>query len=128
MADLLSNALNAIKVAESKGKLTCTVPGSKLVREVLRVMKENDYLNDFEEVPTRGKGIAFKIALKGKINACGPIRPQYFVKLTDWEQSELDYLPGNNLGIIIATTSKGVLTHNAAKEQQQGGKLLAYVY
>ncbi len=39
MVDFLSDALNAVKVAELKGKSTCTVPKSKLVTAVLNSLK-----------------------------------------------------------------------------------------
>ena len=38
------------------------------------------------------------------------------------------YLPSKDLGIIIISTSQGLMTHQTAIEKNIGGSLLAYFY
>ncbi len=44
------------------------------------------------------------------------------------EKYESRYLPAQDFGVLILTTTKGVLSHTEAKKMGVGGKLLAFVY
>jgi small subunit ribosomal protein S8 len=48
--------------------------------------------------------------------------------LNELEYWETQYLPGKNFGILILSTSKGVMTHEQARKEGVGGELLGYVY
>jgi small subunit ribosomal protein S8 len=37
-------------------------------------------------------------------------------------------LPSRDIGIMVVSTSKGVLAHKNAEEKNIGGRLLAFVY
>jgi small subunit ribosomal protein S8 len=126
--DPLNDAMSMIKNAAVVGKKECTIkPSSKLIGRVLKVMEESGYINQFEFVED-GKAGQFKVMLQGKINNCGVIKPRYAVKKTDLEKWESRYLPAQDFGVLILTTTAGVITHTKAKELGVGGKLLAYVY
>lgn len=126
--DSLNDAMGVIKNAEKVGKGQCTIrPSSKLIGRVLRVMQENGYISQFELMDD-GRSGEFKVMLAGHINNCGVIRPRYSVKVADLEKYESRYLPAQDFGVLILTTTKGVLTHMEAKKGGVGGKLLAFVY
>jgi small subunit ribosomal protein S8 len=128
LLDPLADALSTIKNAEMTGKPDCTLrPASKLIGNVLKVIKEKGYIGDFEFIDDGKSGI-FKVQLKGKINKCGVIRPRHAVKNTDFEKWEKRYLPAKGFGSIILTTPDGVMTHSEARNNGIGGELLAYVY
>ncbi len=125
--DTLADALNIIKTHERVGKMRCRVRASKLVREVLKKLQENGYVDEFEFVDD-GKSGFYDVKLSGRINECKAIKPRFPVKadeIIDWERK---YLPSVNYGILILTTPKGVMTNREAREQKIGGRLLAYVY
>lgn len=125
--DILNDALVCIKNATTVGKSECIVRYSKLIGRVLRVMQECGYINSFEFVED-GRGGKFKVLRGNDINSCGIIKPRFSVKKTEFEKYEARYLPGQNFGLIILTTTAGVMSHDKAKELGIGGKLLAYVY
>jgi len=126
--DTLNDAMSVIRNAEKVGKGECVVrPSSKLIGRVLKVMQENGYIRQFELVNDGRSGL-FKIALAGQINDCGVIRPRFSVKMADLEKYESRYLPAQDFGVLILTTTKGVVTHMDAKKGGVGGKLLAFVY
>jgi len=126
--DPLADALSAIKNAEMVGKFEVVVkPASKLIANVLKVMKDYGYIEEFEFIDD-GKSGKFIVKLKGRINKCGVVKPRFSVKIREFEKWESRYLPARNLGILILTTSKGVLSHHEAKKLGIGGELLAYVY
>jgi small subunit ribosomal protein S8 len=128
LLDPLANALSSIKNVENVGKKECTVrPASKLIANVLKVMQNNGYLLEFEFVED-GKAGEFMITLSGRINNCGVIKPRFSVKKDEFERWEKRFLPARNLGLLILTTSSGIISHHEAKERGLGGRLLAYVY
>ncbi len=126
--DPLADALSLIKNAEKAGKLECDIhPASKMVGHVLKVMQEQGYIGPFEFMDDNRAGV-FRVKLLGHINECGVIKPRHAIKKTDFEQWEARYLPAQDFGTLIVTTTSGVVSHYNAKELGTGGKLVAYVY
>lgn len=126
--DPLANALSKILNNEKIGKDQCVIkPISNIIKNILRVMNENMYIGEFKEV-NDGRGGLIKINLLGKINKCGAIKPRYSVKIEDYEKFEKRYLPAKDFGILLVSTTKGIITHIEAKKQNLGGVLLAYCY
>lgn len=127
-SDPLNDAMSTIKNAALVGKTECMIhPSSKLIGRVLKVMQEYGYINQFEFIED-GKAGLFKVRMQGKINDCGVIKPRYSVQKNDLEKFESRYLPAQDFGVLILTTTSGVVSHAKAKELGVGGKLLAYVY
>jgi small subunit ribosomal protein S8 len=102
--------------AEIKGKGTCTVqPSSKLIGGVLNLLKEKGYIGEFERIDD-GKAGLFQVKLLGNINNCGVIKPRYPVKRENLEKWESRYLPARDFGILILTTTQGIVTQAEAKK------------
>lgn len=128
LLDPLADALSSIINAERVGKKRVVVkPVSKLIKDVVKIMKDSHLIKEFEIIDDK-KGKKMIIDLIGKINACGVIKPRFSVRLESYEKFEKRYLPAKDFGIIIVSTPKGVMTHYEAKEKKTGGKLVAYVY
>jgi small subunit ribosomal protein S8 len=126
--DPLANALSLIKNAENKGKGTCIIqPSSKLIGGVLNLLKDKGYIKEFEYIDDEKAGI-FQVKLIGNINNCGVIKPRYPIKREDLEKWESRYLPAQDFGILILTTTNGIISQYEAKKKGVGGKVLAYVY
>jgi len=126
--DPLNDAMSVLKNAQSAGKSECVIkPSSKLIGHVFRVLEEHKYIGGFEFVDD-GRGGLFKVRLNGNINRCGVIKPRFSVKKDEMERWESRYLPAQEFGILILTTTLGVMTHSEATEKGVGGRLLAYVY
>ena len=125
--DTLSDVLSTIKNAEHIGKIDCITPASKLAKEVLKVMQKQDYIGVFEFIDD-GKSGKFKVELKKKVNDCKTIKPRYSIKADEFEKWEKRFLPARGFGFLLLSTTKGIMTHEDAKKQHLGGKLIAYVY
>lgn len=126
--DPLANALSTIKNAETKGKDKCIIrPSSKIISGILDLLKDNGYVGSFEFIDD-GKAGIFQVELIGNINNCGVIKPRYPIKMRDIERWESRYLPGRDFGLLILTTTEGIISHYDARKKGIGGKLLAYVY
>ncbi|NQE46441.1 30S ribosomal protein S8 [ANME-1 cluster archaeon GoMg2] len=126
--DPLADALSHIKNIERVGKMECSIkPASKLIGNVLSVMQEGGYIEEFEHEED-GKAGIFKVKLRGKINDCNAIKPRFYVRTREFESWEKRFLPARDFGMLIVTTPKGVMSHAKAVEAGVGGQLLAFVY
>jgi len=126
--DPLANLLTALKNAERAGKDELVFkPVNKLMVRVLQIMKEHNYVKDFEIIED-GKGGIVRVFLSKQINNCGAIKPRFPVKHDEFVKWERRFLPAEGFGILIVSTSQGVMTHSEAKKKRIGGKLIAYVY
>ena len=126
--DPLANALSVILNAEKIGKKECLIrPSSKVIEKILEIMKDHHFVGDFEKIETR-QGTSLKLNLINNINKCGVIKPRFAVKQDNYEKFEKRFLPAKDFGIIIVSTSQGIMTQKESKEKKIGGKLIAFVY
>ncbi|MDD5416367.1 MAG: 30S ribosomal protein S8 [Candidatus Aenigmarchaeota archaeon] len=125
--DLIADIMSSMKNADHVGKKEIFTPSSKLAKEILMILQKNQYIGDFELIED-GKGNLFRIQLLGKINNCGVIKPRMSVKADEYERFERRFLPSSGVGLIIVSTSHGVLPFTEAKNKKIGGKLLAFIY
>jgi len=124
----IADGMSALKNAGDTGKTEVTIePASKLLGAMLRIMQDAGYIGGFEFIDD-GRGGQLKVHLTGKINKCGAITPRFSVQLDEMEYWEKQYLPGKNFGILMLSTSRGVLSHEQARKERIGGELLGYVY
>ncbi len=126
--DSLAQVLSAINNAEKAAKKELVVrPASKFVLAVLDFMKKEGYIGEYE-VSKNSRGGKVKVKLDGNINKVGVIKPRFAVKLKDIEKFEKRYLPAKDFGRIIISTPKGLVDHIQARENKEGGRLVAYIY
>jgi small subunit ribosomal protein S8 len=126
--NVLSNLLTTIYNNEMRKKRECiAIPASKFAREILDVMKKHGYIGEYEYVDDN-RGGKLKVTLLAKINKCGVISPKFSVKKDGYASWERQYLPSYNMGILIVSTSQGVMSHHDAGQKGLGGVLVGYVY
>lgn len=125
--DPLANVLNNIMNAQRVGRMFCiATPVSKMIKQVLQMMQDSHYIGSVEYKDIKG-GIA-AINLLGSINNCGVIKPRFSVKKEDYTKFEKRFLPARDFGMLIVSTSQGLMTHIEAKQKGLGGKLIAFIY
>jgi small subunit ribosomal protein S8 len=126
--DTLTNGLITIINNEMRNKRECIIsPASKLLGRVLRIMQLNGYIGEFEFIDD-GRSGKFKVQLLGRINKCGAVKPRFAVRVGEFENWEKKFLPSRDFGIMVVSTSTGVIAHREAEEKNLGGRLLAFVY
>jgi len=126
--DPLANALSGILNYDKTGKKQYLVhPASKVIKRVLIILNEQGYLGSAEEV-TDARGGVIKVNLLGAINKCGVIKPRFAITMDEYEKFEKRFLPAKGVGVLIISTIKGIMTHEEAKSQNLGGKLIAFCY
>jgi small subunit ribosomal protein S8 len=94
---------------------------------VLSLLQREGYIGDFE-FREDGKSGTIRVGLVGKVNNCGVVSPRYSARHADWEKWEQRYLPARNVGMLVISTPKGLLSNAEAREQGVGGRLVAFVY
>ena len=126
--DPLVNALNTILIHEGRHKKECIIcPASNLVGRVLRLFQMKGYIGEIEYIDDGRQG-KFRVQLFGRINDCKAVKPRFSVKAKGIEKYEKRFLPSRDLGTMVLSTPNGIMTHVEAKEQNTGGRVLAYVY
>ena len=86
LQDTLAAGLTKIMNAERVGKREVAItPSTKVLKIVLVILNERNYLGAFEEMET-GKGNILKVNLLGNINKCGVIKPRFSTKKNGFEK------------------------------------------
>lgn len=125
IADLLTRIRNAVMV----GKNEVRVPASKLKLVVATQLKKNKYLTDVKvEAGKPRDTIVITINKPGENSTINEItrlsKPgrRVYVAATDIPRVK------SGRGLILISTSKGVITGHEAVKQRLGGELLLKVY
>lgn len=128
MNDPLANTLSKILNSEKLGKRECLIkPVSKIIKKILDIFNTNNYLGKYTEIED-ARGNHLTINLLGRINKCGVIKPRYPISKNDYEKFEKRFLPAKGFGILIISTSQGIMTNEEAKKKDIGGRVIAYCY
>jgi small subunit ribosomal protein S8 len=126
--DVLSNLFSTLYNNERRNNKWCLViPASRLSQEVLRIMQKYGYVGEFEFVDD-GRSGKLRVQLLGRIHRCGAVRPRYPVSRDGYYAWERRLLPAYGTGLLIVSTSSGVMSHIEARSKGLGGRLLGYVY
>lgn len=126
--NVLANLFVTLYNNEARRKPECTIlPTSKIGAEVLRALRKDGYIGEFEHVDDK-RGGKFRIKLLAKINKCGAISPRFKVRRGEFPSWEQQYLPAYDRGMLLVTTNQGVMSHHEAAGRGIGGFLIGYVY
>lgn len=126
--NILADGLKTISNAERSGKREVIIrPSSRIIIKFLKIMQENGYIQEFSRIEDHRSGKLI-IKLNGRLNKCRAISPRYNVKTTNLEAWIANLLPSRQFGIIVLTTSLGILDHKEALRKKTGGKILGFFY
>lgn len=128
MTDSIADMLTRIRNASSVRKGQVEMPYSKLKQELARVLKEEQYIKDFE-VTAQGvhKTICIQLLYHEKFPAIRMIKRLSKPGCRLYVSAEQIPVVMNNLGISILSTSRGIMTNKQAKKMRVGGELLCEV-
>jgi small subunit ribosomal protein S8 len=125
IADLLARVRNA--AAAQKHEMF--VPYSKIKSEIIRILKDEGYITDFE-LDTTAAHPRIKITNKmaNRTSAITGLKRVSRPGLRRYVGAgEIPRVLGG-MGVAILSTSRGVLSGREAKKQNVGGELLAYIW
>jgi small subunit ribosomal protein S8 len=125
IADMLSRIRNAIAVRKS----TVSLPHSNVKEAVARLLKESSFISD---VKVEGEGITKTLVLKlndedSNANITEIVRLSKPGRRHYVNSQEIPTVKRGR-GIVIISTSKGMMTGTQAKKARVGGELICKVY
>ncbi len=130
MSDPIADALTRVRNALSAKHSLVVLPKSRVVADVVKILKEEGYVEDFMIKRVKGREeihIALKYDVDGKpVISCidrvsVPGRRVYCGK------DEIPPVLGN-LGISVISTSHGIMTSKHAAKAGLGGEILCKIY
>ncbi len=128
--DSIADMLTRIRNANTATKETVSMPSSRKLVEIARIMKEEGYITEYEVIeksPQNELVITLKYGDK-KEKVIRGIRRISKPGLRIYAgKNELPRVLGG-LGTAIISTSKGVMTDRDARLAGVGGEVLAYVW
>ena len=130
MNDPLGDMLTRIRNAQMRGKSSVNTPASKLRRWVLDVLKDEGYIRGYSETEIVNGASELEIELKYYEGQPVIQEIQRISKPGRRVYSSVKTMPvvRNGLGISIVSTPKGVMSDNAARENNVGGEILCRVF
>lgn len=129
VTDPIADLLTRLRNANSALKQEMLVPYSKIKVEIVRILKQEGYITNYE-VDTTGKFPQIKIVSK-LVNRTSAITGLKRVSKPGLRRyvgaQEVPRVLGG-MGVAILSTPRGIITGREAKKQNVGGELLAYVW
>lgn len=128
--DSIADMLTRIRNANSATKETVSMPSSKKLVEIARVIKEEGYISDYEVISKKPQD-ELVITLKYGAKKAKVIRGIRCISKPGLRiyagKDELPRVLGG-LGTAVVSTSKGVMTDRDARIAGVGGEVLAYIW
>lgn len=126
IADMLTRIRNAVKARHDR----VDVPGSKILRGIAEILKQEGYIRDYEWIQQGPQGL-LRIHLK-----YGPQKTRVITGLKRISRPGLRVYAGKDelprvlggLGIAIISTPKGLMTDKKARQLGLGGEVLCYIW
>jgi len=123
--DVVSDALNMIKNAKKARKEDIKIKRiSNILIEVLKIMKQKGAIKKYK-IDAKEKSASITV---GDLLECKAIKPRFTVTKDQIEKYRRRYLPSRNMGTMIISTSKGLMTNEEAEQEGIGGVLVAFFY
>jgi small subunit ribosomal protein S8 len=128
MTDPIADMLTRIRNGQRAGKVSVSMPSSKLKASIAEVLKDEGYIADFRVQDESGKAV---MSVDLKYYEGRPViedlkrisRPGLRIYKS---KDELPKVRGG-LGVAIVSTSKGVMSDRAARAAGEGGEVLCIV-
>lgn len=131
MTDPIADMLTRIRNACTSKHRRVDMPASKMKVEIARLLKENNFVQDYRLVETEEGRQVLRVVLKYAQGGTPVIRELKRVSTPGLRRyvgvSEIPRVR-NGLGMAILSTSQGLLSDRQARTQRTGGELLALVW
>ena len=130
MNDPIADMLTRVRNANSAGKPSVSMPTSKKLVEIARIMKQEGYIAGYEVIDGSPRA-QLEITLKYGEKKAKTIRGIKRISKPGLRiyagKDELPRVLGG-LGTAIISTSKGVMTDRDARKLGVGGEVIAYIW
>ena len=130
ITDPIADLLTRIRNANTANHETVDVPASRMKRAIVEILKDEGFISSYQTV-TEGPQGTIRVTLK-----YGPEKEKVITGLRRISRpglriyankTEIPRVLGG-LGIVIMSTSKGIMSGKQAKRAGLGGEVVAYVW
>jgi len=131
MTDPIADMLTRIRNGSKAKRKAVDIPASNVKREIARVLMEEKFIKDMIEIPDKKQGI-FRVYLKysrdddpiirGIKRLSSPGLRRYF------DLDQLKRMGKNQVGLLIISTSQGIMTNLDAFKKGLGGEAICNVW
>lgn len=128
--DPIADMFTIIRNGCRANKLEVIVPYSRLKMEILRILLEEGFINNFSldsEKHPRKINVMLKYSKDGESVIRDLKRVSKCSRRVYVSREEIPRVL-NGMGIALLTTSKGVMTDREARKMNVGGEVIGYVY
>jgi small subunit ribosomal protein S8 len=125
IADMLTRIRNASRARHTE----VVIPASRTKLAIAKILRDEGFIEDFAEA-TEGPTQLLRIRLKyvGKLPVVSGLKRISKPGLRVYAaKTEIPRVLGG-LGVVIVSTSQGIMTGAQARKGQLGGEILAYVW
>ncbi len=133
--DPIADMLTRIRNGVLRGQTLIALPDSKLKTEIARILKEEGFIEDFEQISeenTTHKMLRMKLKYVGQRRDRRPVitglqrisRPG---KRVYTHKKDIPWVL-SGMGIAIISTPRGVMTGQKARSQGVGGEILCKIW
>ena len=127
MHDPISDMLTRIRNAQRASKASVAMPSSKLKVAIAKVLKEEGYVEDFQVSADAKPTLEIQLKYYAGRPVIERIQRVSRPGLRVYKGSSDIPTVMNGLGVVIVSTSKGVMTDRKARANGVGGELLCVV-
>ena len=130
ITDSIADMLTRIRNANSAKHDTVQIPASNIKKSIAQILVDEGYIKSFKVIEDGKQGI-IEIALKygpNKSHVITGLRRVSKPGLRIYSNCEDMPKVQNGLGIVILSTSKGIMTDKDARKANVGGEVLAYIW
>ena len=131
MTDPIADMLTRIRNACGSKHRRVDIPASKMKIELARILKENNYIQDYKTLETDEGRQVLRVVLRYAAGGQPVIRELKRVSTPGLRRYVgVDEIPRvrNGLGVAILSTSKGLMSDRQARQARTGGELVAVVW
>ena len=130
MTDVVADLLTRIRNANDAKHDTVDIPASNMKKAIAQILLDEGYIKGYN-VTDDGKQGILTITLKygeGKQKIIQGLKRVSKPGLRIYAASQDIPKVRNGLGIAIVSTSRGIMTDKAARKENVGGEVLAFVW
>ena len=129
MTDPIADMLTRIRNAAQAQKTECAIPGSKTKRRIAEILKQEGYIDDYTWTDNDKSGqLDVQLRWVNGVNAIEGIKRLSRPGQRSYARSKDIPKVRNGLGIVIVSTSHGMMTDRAARKAGVGGELICSVW
>ena len=131
MTDPIADMLTRIRNACGSKHRRVDVPLSKMKTEIARILKENNFIQDYQTVEVADGKQVLRLRLRYAAGGQPVIRELKRVSTPGLRRYVgVNEIPRvrNGLGVAILSTSKGLMSDRQARQSRTGGELVAVVW